>query len=108
MAGVVYEWLRAHGLKRFACPKPDSDAKVNGLTGVTASANGAAEWPGLRPRKNEKVGGDEITLLGASDGESVDAQGRLPDANGDALTIFAAGSYTGIESEVVADQRDAG
>src|SRR5271167_430151 len=39
----------------------------------------------------------------AADGEALDEQGRLADADRDALALLAAGADAGIEGEVVAD-----
>src|SRR5688572_1253152 len=38
----------------------------------------------------------------------VDTDGRLPHADGNALTLLAAGSDAGVELRVIADERDAG
>ena len=45
---------------------------------------------------------------GASNGQAVDAQGGLPDTDGDALAFFAAGANSGVELKVVTDHGDAG
>jgi hypothetical protein len=45
--------------------------------------------------------------FGAPDGQTLDLEAGLADADGHRLTILAAGAYAGIEREVVADHEHA-
>src|SRR5690606_30841252 len=46
----------------------------------------------------------KLSLCGPANGQALDQHGRLPDADGDALTGLAAGADTGIERHVIADR----
>ena len=47
-----------------------------------------------------------LGLLGAANGDLVDLEGGLADADGDALPFFTTDANAGVEGEIITDHRD--
>src|SRR5271167_2578887 len=89
-----------------------------GATGNAAAARAASASTRPRPQNrmipptnaavDAALARRPASRVGAADRQSVHAQGRLADADRDALSILAAGADPVVEAEVVADHRDLG